>query len=69
MADIALTTSFSLINSASNSREISVLSKLDLISVADKHLKELHFFNAMAKLEPHPSLSHVSEVFVPVCSD
>ncbi len=39
------------------------LSKLNLISEADKHLKELHFFNAMGRLELHPSQSRVSEVF------
>lgn len=29
------------------------------------HLKELHFFNAMGRLELHPSQSRVCEVFVP----
>ena len=42
-----------------------LLSKLNLITEADAHLKEPHFFNVMGKLELHPSQSCVSEVFVP----
>ena len=42
------------------------LSEQNLISEAEKHLKELTFFNVMGKLELHPSQSRVSEVFVPI---
>lgn len=42
-----------------------LLSKLNLISAAARHLKALHFLNVMGRLELHPSQSSVSDIFVP----
>lgn len=63
-ADIPLTGSFTLINTALNVIKVP-LSKLNLISEADSHLKELHFCHVMGKLELRPSHSRVSEVLCP----